>query len=131
MSQENVDLVHRLAAALNAREVPEFIAPEYRLENVNTAVTNKTYCGHDGWREWMGDLFGAFAEGAQLQVDEIVAEGDDYVVVTTSIVGRGAVSDAPLRLTWVSAVWFSDGEMIRSAGFLSKREALEAVGLSE
>ena len=42
MSQENIELVYRLADALNAHEVPEFIAPDYRLENVTTAVTDKT-----------------------------------------------------------------------------------------
>jgi ketosteroid isomerase-like protein len=131
MSQEHVDLVYRLADALNARQVPEFIALDYRLENVNTAVTNKTYQGVDGLREWMRDLFSAFAEGARFQVDEIVADGDDYVVVISSIVGRGAASDAPLQLRWFSAVWFRGSEMTRSAGFLSKREALKAVGLSE
>jgi hypothetical protein len=83
MSQENVDLVHRLVDALNAREVPEFIAPDYRLDNAITAVTDTTYFGADGWRGWMRDLFGAFAEGARLQVDEVVADGDDYVVVIT------------------------------------------------
>jgi hypothetical protein len=131
MSQENVQLVHRLADALNAGEVPEFISPEHLLVNVNTAVTNKTYRGRDGWRDWMRDMLGAFADGARMQVDEILAEGEDYVVLTTSIIGRGATSNAPLRLSWASALWFRDGEMIRSEGFLSRREALEAVGLSE
>jgi ketosteroid isomerase-like protein len=129
MSQENIDLVYRLADALNAREVPDFIAPDYRLENTITAVTDKTYIGADGWRDWMGDLLDAFGGGARFQVDEIVADGDDYVVVISSLVGRGAGSGAPLQLPWVSAVWFRDGQMTHSSGFLTRREALEAVGL--
>jgi ketosteroid isomerase-like protein len=131
MSRENVDLVHRAVGALNAGDVPETIAPDCRLENVNTAVSDKTYLGVEGWREWRRDLFGAFAEGARLQIDEVVADGDAYVVVITSLIGRGATSDAPLRLRWVNAVWFRDGQMTRSAGFLSRAEALEAVGLRE
>ena len=131
MSQENIELVYRLADALNAREVPEFIAPDYRLENVTTAVTDKTYIGPDGWREWMRDLFAAFADGARFQIDEIVADGDDYAVVISSLVGRGTASNAPLHLRWVSAVWFRDGQMIGSTGFLKRREALEAVGLRD
>ena len=112
MSQENINLLYRLADALNAREVPDFIAPDYRLENVITAVTDKTYIGPDGWRDWMGELLGAFA-------------------VISSLVGRGTTSDAPLQLSWVSAVWFRDGQMIRSSGFRKRHEALEAVGLRE
>ena len=131
MSQENINLLYRLADALNAREVPDFIAPDYRLENVITAVTDKTYIGPDGWRDWMGELLGAFADGARFQIDEIVADGDDYVVVISSLVGRGTTSDAPLQLSWVSAVWFRDGQMIRSSGFRKRHEALEAVGLRE
>jgi ketosteroid isomerase-like protein len=131
MSQENINLLYRLADALNGREVPEFIAPDYRLENVITAVTDKTYIGPDGWREWMRELLGAFADGARFQIDEIIADGDDYVVVISSLVGRGTASDAPLRLSWVSAVWFRDGQMIRSSGFRKRREALEAVALRE
>jgi ketosteroid isomerase-like protein len=130
MSQENIDLMYRLAEVLNAREVPEFIAPDYRLENATTAVTDRTYVGAEGWREWMRDLFGAFAEGARFQIDEVVADGDDCAVVITSLVGRGAVSDAPLQLRWVNAVWFRDGQITRSTGFLNRREALEAVGLA-
>ena len=39
MSPENVELVRRLADALNAGEVPEFVAADCRVENVDTAVT--------------------------------------------------------------------------------------------
>jgi ketosteroid isomerase-like protein len=131
MSRENVELVHRVVDALNAGELPESIAPDCRLENATTAVSDKTYLGPEGWREWRRDLFEAFAEDARLQVDEVVADGEDSVVVMTSIVGRGAASDAPLQLTWFNAVWFREGQLTRSAGFLTRREALEAVGLRE
>jgi hypothetical protein len=79
----------------------------------------------------MSEFFGAFAEGAQYRVDEIVAEGDDYVVVMTSLVGRGAASGAPLELRWANAVWFRHGLMTRSAGFPNRRQALKAVGLAD
>jgi hypothetical protein len=42
----------------------------------------------------MHDFFDAFAEGVQLELDEIVAVGDDWVVGITSIVGQGASSGA-------------------------------------
>src|SRR5439155_18194403 len=38
------------------------------------------------------DSRGAFAEGARYRVDEVLAEGEDYVVVVTSLLGRGAAS---------------------------------------
>jgi hypothetical protein len=51
MSQENVKVVHRYAAALNAREVPEeLLAPDFVMVNATTAVTDKTYRGRAGVR---------------------------------------------------------------------------------
>jgi hypothetical protein len=77
----------------------------------------------------MSEFFGRICRGSRYRVDEIVAEGDDYLVVITSLSGLGAASRAPLRLRWVNAVLFRDGLILRSTGFLSKREALRAVGL--
>ena len=130
MSQENVELVQRLADALNAGEVPEFVAADCRVENVNTAVTDKTYVGPDGLREWRDDMFGPFGE-VQLQIENVIAVGDDYVVGVTSLKGRGAASEAPLYLRSVNAYWFRDGKLVRTSGFLHTRDALSAVGLEE
>jgi ketosteroid isomerase-like protein len=130
MSQENLERLRRLTDALNAGEVPEFVAANHRLENVNTAVTDKTYIGPDGLREWREDMFGAFGE-VRFELDKVIAEGDDYVVAVTSLKGRGAASDAPLELRWANAFWFRDGRLVRSGGFRSIREALKAVGLAE
>jgi hypothetical protein len=30
------------------------------MENMSTAVTDKTYCGADGLREWISDMFEGF-----------------------------------------------------------------------
>jgi len=131
MSQENVEIVRRAVDMLNAGEVPEFMAPDLVLENATTAVTDKTYVGAEGWREWMDDMFGAFGEDARLQIDEILADGEDYVVAITALRGCGAASGAPLQLRWVTAVWLRGGLVTRVSGFPKRREALEAVGLRE
>ena len=106
MSQDNMERLRRLTDALNAGEVPEFFAADYRAENVNTAVTDKTYIGPDGLREWREDMFGAFGE-VRMQLDKVIAEGGDYVVAVTSLKGRGAASDAPLELHWANAFWIA------------------------
>ena len=131
MSKENVELVRRLADALNVGEVPEFVADDYRGENASTAVTDKTYIGPDGWREWREDMFSAFGNDVRLQVDKVIADSDDYVIAVTSLKGRGAASDAPLELRWVNVCWFRDRSLVRVGGFLHIREALKAVGLEE
>ena len=131
VSQEAVDLVYRLVDALNARQAPGFLAPDVRVETPETAVTGGVLVGEHGWREWMSEFFGAFAEDARLQVDEIIAARADCVAAVISLVGRGAVSEAPLRLRWANVWWFRDGQLLRAAGFLHRREALKAAGLEE
>ena len=128
MSQENVELLQRRGDALNAGEVPDFVAADYRIENVNAAVTDKTYVGLDGLCEWRDDMFGPFSE-AQLQIETVIAVGEDYVVGVTSLKGRGAASEAPLYLRSVNAYWCRDEKLVRTSGFLHTRDALKAVGL--
>lgn len=101
------------------------------MENTATAVTDKTYRGAAGVREWISDFFDAFDEGAHHEIEEIVADGDDFVVSVVRIVGRGARSGAPLTLRWVNVTWFHQDKMVRAVGYLSRREALKAVGLEE
>lgn len=129
MSQESVDLVYRAVNAMNARHVPDFLARDVRIETPSTAVTGGLLVGAQGWREWMTEFFSAFAEDARLQVDEIVAAGDDYVAAVVSLVGRGAASEIPLTLRWANVWWLRGGQIVRVAGFLHAPEALNAVGL--
>lgn len=125
---ELVDLVQRLGDALNAGEVPEFVAPDVRFDNASTAVTDGTYVGSDGVRDWMRDWFEVFAEGARFQLDEVLAESDEYVVAIVSLSGRGRTSDAPLEMRWVTVLYFRGGKLTRGASFTSRRKALESVG---
>jgi ketosteroid isomerase-like protein len=135
MSHENIELHHRGVAAIDAREFPdelfmELCAPEFRMENTSTAVTDKTYYGAEGVREWIADFFEAFDQDARHEIEEIVADGDDFVVSVVRFVGRGARSGAPLVLRWVTVIWFDKRKMTRAVGYLSLRQALEAVGLT-
>src|ERR1019366_2531493 len=57
VEQRNIDVHARAVAAVVAREVPaEILAPDFRMEDPVTAVSDYTYHGGDGWREWMRDL---------------------------------------------------------------------------
>jgi ketosteroid isomerase-like protein len=132
MSQRNIDLHRRGAEAANAREVPvDLLAPGFRLENRVTAVTDNSYHGADGWREWMSDLFDVFAEGARYEVEEIVAAGDDFVAAALCVTGRGARSGLPIAFRWVGVTWFRADKAVRAVGYATRAEALEAVGLHE
>ena len=132
MSQENVNLVYRYGAALNARELPEgLLASDFVMVNATTAVTDKTYHGAAGVLEWKNDIFEAFDAGARLEIKRVVADDDDFVVATVRVSGTGAGSGAPLDLRWAAVFWCRAGRLARVVGYLTRGEALEAVGLSE
>jgi ketosteroid isomerase-like protein len=136
MSRENVALYERVMAAFNRREISdeaaeEMLAPEFRLENLNTAITAKTYHGASGAREWITDTFDGLDPDSRFQIDEILADGDDFVVARVRIVGQGARSGMPMDLRWVAVLWFHDGKATRGQGYARRREALKAVGLTD
>jgi ketosteroid isomerase-like protein len=131
MSEENVELLHRLVDAINADDVPPaLLTPDFEVKNATTAVTDATYHGHEGALHWRSDLFDVVEEG-RYQVDELLATGPDYVVFTNRVVGRGRLSGAPVDLRWASVLWFREGQIARAEGYNSRREALEAVGVRE
>jgi ketosteroid isomerase-like protein len=135
MSPSNVELHRRGVAAIDSRLFSdelfeELCAPEFRMENTSTAVTDKTYRGASGVRAWIEDFAEAFDVGAHHEIEEVIAEGEDFVVSVLRWTGRGSRSGAPLELRWVSVTWFRDGKMTCAVGYLSRREALEAVGLA-
>ena len=131
MSRENIEIALRWMAAVNARQVPEdLLAPEFTIENVTTAVTDRTYHGSEGFRQWISDFFDVLDDDARFE-GEPVANGDDYVVGTNRIVGRGSVSGAPVDLRYYGVIWIRDGRITRAVGYPTRRAALEAVGRSE
>ncbi len=131
MSRENVEVALRYMAAVNAREVPEdLLAPDFRIENVVTAVTDGTYHGAGGLRQWISDFFDVMEEDARYEAT-VVEAGEEFVIGDIRIVGRAAASGAPLHLRHYGVMWIRDGRITRAVGYPTRREALEAVGLSK
>ena len=136
MSQENIDRHERFVAAVNTREISDEIAEELialdcRVVNISTPVTDNTYTGVAGVRKWLSDTFDGLDEGTRYEVEEIVADGDDFVVARMCLVGHGARSGAPVVLRWVDVIRFQRGKMSWAGGYARRREALKAVGLEE
>jgi ketosteroid isomerase-like protein len=131
MSQENVEIALRYTAAVNAREVPhDLLAPDFVIENVETAVTDKTYYGAQGLREWISDFFDVMGPDARYEA-QVIEAGDDYAVGRLRVAGRGSASGAPIDLPHYGVMWIREGKITRAVGYGTRREALEAVGLRE
>jgi hypothetical protein len=136
VSQENVELFRRVTEIFNVAHgdeslVAPMLAPEFRIDNIVTAVTDKTYLGAAGCIEWYDDMSDAFAEGARYEIEAIIADRDDFVVARLAFVGTGARSGAALHLPWIAVAWFQDGKLARCAGYANRHEAFKAVGLEE
>ncbi|HTQ68126.1 MAG TPA: nuclear transport factor 2 family protein [Solirubrobacteraceae bacterium] len=127
--EHNIQLHARAVAAMKAGEVPsEILAPGFYMRNCASSVSDYTYRGESGWRDWMEDLFEEFTGKPRYELEQIVATGDDYVVAEYCIRGRSARSGKPLAFRWAGVTWFARGALTRVAGYASRREALEAVG---
>ena len=131
MSEEHIELVRRLADAVNSGDLPrELLSDDFEVTNATTAVTDATYHGYEGGLKWRQDFFDV-VDDAHYEIDEVLAAQDDYVVILNHLAGRGSSSGAPVDLRWASVFWFREGKIARIAGFNSRRAALDAVGLSE
>jgi hypothetical protein len=137
VSKQNVEVFRRIidAANLPTEEIEGVLAPllvpGLRMDNATTAVTDKTYYGLEGCLEWRADLAEGFAPGVRHEVEEILADTDDFVVGRQALIGTGANSGARLHLRWVTVMWFKDGKATRTVGYNTRREALQALGLEE
>jgi ketosteroid isomerase-like protein len=129
MGSRNVNVLGCVVEAVNARTVPrELLAPGFCMEHRASAVTDRTYRGANGWREWMDDLFEVFATGARLEIQEILAEDDDIVVAVFRLIGRGARSQETLQLGWAGVTWFRLGQVTRTVSYATRSQALQAMG---
>jgi len=128
LSRLNVELHASVVAAVNTREVPrEILAPEFCLENHASSVTDYTYRGAMGWRDWISDIFEEFTGEVRYEIEEIIGATEDLVAAAFRIVGPSVHSGRPLSLRWTSVTWFRDGKVTRTIGYSTRAEALAAI----
>ncbi|MFI5121598.1 MAG: nuclear transport factor 2 family protein [Vicinamibacteria bacterium] len=135
MSQENVEIVRRVADAYNRREVGAMLDelhPEiewYPWLQVQLGGEATVYRGHQGVREGIRDGDEAFSE-IQAQPSEVRDLGE-RVVAIGRLRARGKESGALTESAIAWIVEFKSGKVIRVREYLEPKEALEAAGLSE
>ncbi len=104
--------------------------PTCEYTSVMASVDPVTYRGHDGLRRYVDDLADALEEWRS-EVVEIREVGPDTVFasIRTRVVGRGsgAAAEAQLGVVFV----LSAGRIVRGQTYVTREEALEAVGLRE
>lgn len=127
-SRLNVELAIEAIAAADAGRVPtDMLSPEFWMKNRASAVTDHTYWGAQGWREWMSDLSEEFVGAARYSLEEVLRAEDDFVLATYVVRGRSAWSGEPLEFRWAGVMWFRHGKVLRHVGCSTPAQALVAV----
>jgi ketosteroid isomerase-like protein len=133
MSKENVELARRIFAALNRGDREKaigFAHPEVVLDATRNVFNPKTYVGKDGLRQWLADTDDVW-EGMHTEQNDFIDAGDRVVVIGRPV-GKGKGNGVEVGSPNGTILTIRDGLLIRSeTGYTSRREALEAVGLSE
>ena len=133
MSQENVELVKAFTALFQAGDRNEW--RDYFDRDVvwDTSASNMPsagiYHGHEGverfFREWLGTW-----SDYRMEVREYIDAGGSIVIVfRQSGIGRGSGVRADRDFFGVYDL--SDSKVVRYRQYESRKDALEAVGLSE
>ena len=128
MSQENVEIVRRWIDGYNRRDMDglvELTAPDVEVQS----VFEFDFRGYEGLRAYFLELDGAYDDFQVVPSDFIDAGA--AVVMVARAKWRGKDSTAEGETPVQTAFWLRAGRVFRIKTFRDRRDALEAVGLSE
>jgi ketosteroid isomerase-like protein len=135
MSEENVELVRKVFDAVARRDTASVFAaydPEIEWDVAGSpfgSLVGGVYHGYDGLRSWSRKWYEAW-ESVEHECRELIDAGNNVISVVTNR-GRGRASGAEVELTQFAVWTIRGGKIVRVVWFLTRREALETVGLAE
>jgi ketosteroid isomerase-like protein len=134
MSQENVEVVASVYEAFarrdNAAPFAAYAADiEWDMSRGLAEGLGGVYHGHDGVRQFFGDLLAAFSV-IDFTVEDLTEAGD-RVIATVHERYVGRMSGVEVDRIHYVVFTFQDGKVTRLCAYLDPAEALEAAGLSE
>jgi len=133
MSQENVEIVRRVAEAWQRDDFEGFLClldPEIEwLTGTERGMGSTAYHGHEGvrelWNHWRTEF-----EDFWIESDEIRDLGGERVLNLAQIRFRGPASGIVVESQLALVQTLRDAKIVRSMDYLSHEDALEAVGLA-
>jgi ketosteroid isomerase-like protein len=132
MSQENVELIERFFELYNRREIDAWVgmmAPDLEWHVDPEDPDTTVHRGPEAVKRY--GLTWAEMMDATIEVREIFEASDDQAVAWIRIESRGGLSGAQAGQNYAFIFKLRDGLVVRVQETQDKREALEAVGLSE
>ena len=129
MSQENVEIMREGYRAFSSGEVDGFLAlvdPDIEWKSVEDTEPKR---GVDGVIESVGDWFRVWEE-LHIEQEELIDAGD-HVIAVVNERGRLAGIAGEVSERFFQVWTLRDGRIVSFREYKTRREALEAVGLSE
>jgi ketosteroid isomerase-like protein len=130
MSQENVRLVERAIAAINAREIEGYLACCTEDVELLLPLAGAEYLGAVGIRRFFTDIED-IGPDFRIEVQRVQAIGDSNALALLRIRATGRASGIVTGAESANVYDFIDGKISRVRIFLDRDEALKAVGLEE
>ena len=132
MPQENVRLVERAIAAINARDIESYRAcctEDVKLETP-TAAIGGVYEGIDGIKRFLTDVEEA-APDFRIELDGVEEVDSKRVIAFLRNYSTGRASG--IRMAWPQTNVYDliDGKISHVRMFVDRQEALKVVGLGE
>jgi ketosteroid isomerase-like protein len=133
VSQANIGVVRRIAAAVGQRDTSVFLAlTDPTVEwHTSLSVISKggAYHGHEGVRQYVRDLDQTF-ESFEVDLDGLVGVGD-LILAVGRVHYRGKASGVELEASVGWVFRFRDGRVLYLRAFRDPEQALAAIGLQE
>jgi ketosteroid isomerase-like protein len=128
MSQENVRLVERAIAAINARDIEGYLACCTENVELLTPIVGAQYLGPGGIRRFFTDIEDAGPD-FRIEVQRVQAIGDSNALAFLRVGSTGRASGIVTGAETANVYNFIEGKISRIRIFLDRDEALKAVGL--
>jgi ketosteroid isomerase-like protein len=128
--KENVEIVRRVVAALNARDLEGYLACCREDVELHLPVVAGVYEGPEGIKRWFADLE---ETGPDFHIDllGVKTSGGNQVLAFFHVASTGRASRIPMTTETAQIYDLIDGKISRIRIFLDRSEALQAVGLGE
>ena len=127
MSRENVEVVERAIAAINARDIDAYLACCTENVALLLPMAGAEYLGADGIRRFFTDIED-IGPDFRIEVQRVQAIGDSTAIAFLRVGATGRVSGIVTGAESANVYDFIDGKMSRIRIFLDRDEALKAVG---
>ena len=131
MSRENVEMVERWFAGMAEGELGAHLwDADLIVDNTPNFPVTGPYRGHDGLRRWWDELT-EVVEGAEVRLQEATSLDEERVLTVQRLIGDMTYTRIPIDAPWTAIFIVRGGKLCRVSGYVTRKQALEAAGLSE